>query len=263
MIKKIISEEVFIIKIENCSAKSAVLLNLETNEILFEKNIDQRLPMASLTKIMTAILIFEKISEKSMKLTDRVTIDDHAAYIRGSRIKLEFGDQITVHDLLKGLMISSGNDAAVALAGFAEKSVKRFINKMNQKATQIGLRSTSFSNPHGLPAKQHYSIARELAILSQKLLEEEEILRITSLASTEIVVNQEKRTIKNTNPLIGVYEGADGLKTGHTPQAGFCLVATAKRHDTRLLAIVLGEPSRRARNNDINQMLEYGFSLII
>jgi serine-type D-Ala-D-Ala carboxypeptidase (penicillin-binding protein 5/6) len=212
--------------------------------------------------MMTAILVIDKLLKGSINLEDQVTIDDYAASIRGSRIGLNHGDTLSVHDLLKGLMICSGNDAAVALAVHTESNVGRFVQKMNRKASALGLVNTHFTNPHGLHSIQHYSSVRDLTIVSQKLLNWHPILRISSLPTTEIMIGKEQRTIKNTNPLIGTYIGADGLKTGRTSQAGYCLAATASRNNQRLLTIVLGEPSRKASNNEIKKLLDFGFSML-
>lgn len=250
------------IKNDELSAKSAILIHLNSGNVLFEKKADERLPPASLTKIMTAILVIERIQKGLFNLDDQVNIDDYSASIRGSRIKLNCNDTISVNDLLKGLMIASGNDAAVAIARYTESNVEQFVEKMNSKAENLGLLNTHFTNPHGLHAADHYSSARDIAALSNKILEWEHILQITCLTKTNILINQKLRTIKNTNPLIGVYIGADGLKTGHTPQAGFCLAATAIRNNQRVLAVLMGVPTRKERNNHAKMMLDYAFSLL-
>nr|WP_281171447.1 D-alanyl-D-alanine carboxypeptidase family protein [Peribacillus kribbensis] len=245
------------------NAKSVILVHLNSGDILFQKNADQRLPNASLTKIMTALLVIEEVQKETIHLNDHVRINYYAESIIGSRLMLKYNDTISVNDLLKGLMIASGNDAAVALAAHTEPSIEEFVQKMNQKAKEIGLVNTHFTNPHGLHSSEHYSSARDIATLSQKLIEWKPILQISSLPTAKIFIGQAPKTIKNTNPLIGTYRGADGLKTGYTPQAGFCLVATAMRNNHRVLAIVLGEPSREVRNNETIMLLDYAFSLLI
>ncbi|OEH92777.1 D-alanyl-D-alanine carboxypeptidase family protein [Bacillus solimangrovi] len=244
----------------NMLAKAAILINVDENEILFEKNADERRPMASLTKMMTALLIYEDIQRGVLHLNEIVEVTDHTASIRGSRIKLNHGDKITIHDLLKGLLIASGNDAAVALATHTAPQYELFIERMNDRAKQLGLKNTHYQNSHGLDANAHYSSARDVCTLAEELVKMTPVLNLTRRQLINIKINNHWETISNTNKLLGNYKGVDGLKTGRTLQAGFCIAATAQLQKHRLLAVVMGEPSISSLMNDVTTLFDFGFS---
>lgn len=232
------------------NAKSAILIEASTGRVLYEKNAEDRCAMASTTKIMTALVVIE-----TGNLQDVVTISKHAASTTGSTIHLQIGEQITVNDLLYGLLLSSGNDAAVALAEHIAGSEEAFLECMNQKAVSLGLTNTHFATVHGLDHKDHYSTAYDMATLASVCMKNETFRRIVS--TTEIHISQ--RTLRNTNDLLFTYAGATGLKTGYTDGAGRCLIASAKRDGMELIAVVLGCESKTTRFSDSRKLLDYGF----
>lgn len=242
-------------------AKSAILMDAATGTVLFEKDADNQLPPASITKMMTMLLVVEAIERKTLKWDDLVSISEHAASMGGSQIFLEPGEQMSVSDLFKGIALASGNDASVAIAEKVAGSEALFVNKMNERAKQLGLKNTHFVNTNGLPVANHYSSARDIALIGMKLVQYPEVLKYTGQYQGYLRENtKEPFWLVNTNKLIRFYKGADGLKTGYTSEAKFCIAATAKRGNVRVIAVVLGEPSSKFRNAETSKLMDYAFS---
>ena len=242
-------------------AKSAILIDNATGKVLFEKNADEVLPPASMTKIGSMLIIMEAINHGNLKLDDKVTISEEAANMGGSQVFLEAGEVYKVHDLLKGVAIASGNDAVVALAEKVAGSQSEFVAMMNKRFKEIGATNTNFVNAHGLDAEGHYSTARDMSIIARELLKHEKILEYTSIYEEYLEKNDGTKTwLVNTNKLVRFYDGVDGLKTGYTTTAGYCLTATAKKDNFRLISVVMGEESSEARSSDTVKMLNYGFN---
>ncbi|THF78318.1 D-alanyl-D-alanine carboxypeptidase family protein [Cohnella fermenti] len=243
------------------SARSAILMDADSGTVIFEKNSTAALPPASITKIMTMLLVMEALDEGSIKLTDKVQASEYAASMGGSQIFLEPGEQMTVEDMLKGVALASGNDASVALAEKLAGSEEEFVKRMNAKAKELGMTSTHFVNCNGLPAQGHVSSARDIALMSRELLKHEEITKYTGLYQDYLRKDQPKPFwLVNTNKLVRFYTGADGLKTGYTGEAKFCLSATAKRDNLRLIAVVMGEPNTKTRNAEVSKLFDYAFA---
>ena len=243
------------------TAKSAILIDYATGEVLYEKNADERLAPASMTKIGSMLLIMEAIDSGKLSLNDEVTISEEAASMGGSQIFLEAGEVYTVHDLLKGVAIASGNDAVVALAEKLAGSQGAFVDMMNERFKELGANNTNFVNAHGLDSEGHYSTARDMATIARELLKHEKILEYTSIYEEYLEKNDGTKTwLVNTNKLVRFYDGVDGLKTGFTESAGYCLTATAKKDDFRLISVVMGEDSTENRSSDTVKLLNYGFN---
>jgi serine-type D-Ala-D-Ala carboxypeptidase (penicillin-binding protein 5/6) len=244
------------------NARAAILIDVDQDKVLFSKNPDQELDIASLTKLMTLLIIIEKINAGTIKWNDWVEISTTAANTGGSIINLNAGDQLTVEDLFKGILIKSGNDASIAMAEFISGSVTEFVTEMNNKANELGLQHTHFRNPHGMSVKNHYSSAADLAKIALILMNNQDVLKVSRL-KYEYIYNQKKwkKRIVNTNPLLGVIPEIDGLKTGVTNTALYCIAVTAANDHKRLLLILIGEPTQNERNLDVVELLEYGFSL--
>lgn len=229
------------------SAKSAILIEYTTGKVLYAKNAEERLPMASTTKIMTALLALE-----TANLSDVVTIGPNAAGVEGSSMYLKAGETMTMEDLLYGLMLSSGNDAAVAIAEHIAGSEEAFAERMTARAKELGCVNTQFKNANGLPDEKHYTTALELACITGKAMENETFRKI--VASTSARAGG--RYLSNHNKMLSIYEGAIGVKTGYTKAAGRTLVSAAKRDDITLIAVTLNAPDDW---DDHSKMLDYGF----
>ncbi|MFC5531681.1 D-alanyl-D-alanine carboxypeptidase family protein [Cohnella yongneupensis] len=243
------------------SAKSAILMDADSGTVIYQKNSNIQLPPASITKIMTMLLVMEAIDEGRLKLTDKVQTSEHAASMGGSQIFLEPGEEMTVEDMLKGVALASGNDASVALAEKIGGSEPQFVAMMNEKAQQLGMKNTKFENCNGLPAAGHLSSAHDIAIMSRELLKYDGITKYTGLYQDHLRKNSEKPFwLVNTNKLVRFYHGADGLKTGYTNEAKFCLSATARRDNLRLIAVVMGEPNTKSRNAEVSHLFDYAFA---
>ncbi|CAM2805107.1 D-alanyl-D-alanine carboxypeptidase family protein [Paenibacillus sediminis] len=243
------------------SARSAILMDADTGTVIYEKNSHEKLPPASITKIMTMLLTMEAIDEGKIKLEDKVQTSDYAASMGGSQIFLEPGEEMTVNDLLKGVAMASGNDASVALAEKISGTEEAFVALMNERAEQLGLKDTHFANCNGLPANNHYSSAHDIAVISRELLKHSYITKYTGTYQDYLRKDSEKPFwLVNTNKLVRFYSGADGLKTGYTSEAKFCLSATALRDGMRVVAVVLGEPNTKTRNNEVSKMFDYAFA---
>lgn len=243
------------------NAKSAVLIERDTGAILYDKNKDEKLPPASMTKIMTMLLIMEALDKGEITLNEKVRTSEHAASMGGSQIFLEPGEEMTVDELLRGIAIASGNDASVSMAERIAGSEEAFVEMMNKKAKKLGLKNTHFANPTGLPAKDHYSTAYDMAIMAKELLKYEKITNYTGKYEDYLRENTDKKFwLVNTNRLVKFYPGVDGLKTGFTNEAKYCLTATAKKDNMRVIAVVFGAPTPKDRNAQISKMLDYAFS---
>ena len=243
------------------NARSGLLIEASSGKILFEKNKDTQVAVASMTKMMGLILIMEKLESGEITLDEIVTVSKNASGMGGSQIYLETGEKMSVRDLIKGIAISSANDAVVAMAEKISGSEANFVKAMNAKAEELSLTNTHFDNPHGLDSENHYSTARDMSRLAQELLKHEEILKFTSIYEDYLRVDTpNKFWLVNTNKLVRLYDGADGLKTGFTDAAGYCMAVTAKRNGMRLIAVVLGEPKGSIRNEETSELLDYGFN---
>ena len=243
------------------SAKSAILLEPTTGEIIFEKNSHEKLHPASMTKMMSMLLIIEAIENEVISWDEMVTVSDNAAGMGGSQILLEVGEQMSVHDLFKGIAVASGNDAVVAMAEKIGGSEAIFVDMMNEKAKELGLTDTHFKNPHGLDDDDHYSSAYDMAMIGKELVKHEKVLEFTKIYEDYLRQNTDRKIwLVNTNKLVRFYEGIDGLKTGYTASAGYCLTATAKKGSSRFLAVAMGEPDSKTRNQEISEMLDYAFA---
>ena len=243
------------------NSRSAILIDYDTLEIIYEKNITEKLPPASMTKIMSMLLVMEAVDSGKISLDDEVLISENASSMGGSQVYLQQGEKYSVHDLLKGVAIASGNDAVVALAEYISGTVEEFVRLMNEKAKELGLESTHFENPHGLDSENHYSSAYDMAIMATELLKHSKILEYTSIYEDYLTKNDGSNIwLVNTNKLIRYYNGVDGLKTGYTSDAGYCLTATAKKNDLRLIAVVMNVPVEEKRRSDVTAMLNYGFA---
>lgn len=242
-------------------AKSAILIDNATGKVLFEKNADEKLAPASMTKIGSMLLIMEAVDNGNLSLDDQVTISEEAANMGGSQVFLEAGEVYTVDALLKSVAVASGNDAVVALAEKIAGSQDEFVEMMNKRFKELGASNTNFVNAHGLDAEGHYSTARDMAIIAMELLKHEKILEYTSIYEEYLEKNDGTKTwLVNTNKLVRFYDGVDGLKTGYTTTAGYCLTATAKKDNFRLISVVMGEESTESRSSDTVKMLNYGFN---
>ena len=242
------------------NAQSAILVETSTGEILYEKNIHEKRSPASMTKIMTLLLTMEAIEKEVITYDTIVTVSKRASDMGGTQIFLEYGSNVDVLTLIIGISIASANEAAVALAEKIGGSLENFVNMMNEKAKELGCTNTNFKNPHGLDEEEHYTTAYDLSLISRELIKHKDILKFTSTYEDYINVSGENHWLVNTNKLVRFYEGIDGLKTGYTNNAMYCLTATMKRNDMRLISIVMKEDTKENRNQDTINMMEYGFS---
>ena len=243
------------------TAKSSILIEASTGEILSEKNSDEKLAPASMTKIMTMLLIMESLEKNEYSLEDKVNISTNAASMGGSQVFLEAGSELKVKELLKAIAIASANDAAVAMAEYTAGSTESFVNLMNEKAASLGCTNTTFKNVHGLDTEGHLTTAKDMSIMARELLKHEEILTFSSIYEEFLNKPDGSSTwMVNTNKLIKYYNGLDGLKTGFTKNAGYCLTATAKRNNMRLISVVMNEPTTEKRSSDTIKLLNYGFA---
>lgn len=243
------------------NAKSAILIEASTGEVLFEKNADERLVPASMTKMMSMLVIIEAIENGDLKWNQEIQVSENASSMGGSQILLETGEKMSVRDLFKGVAIASGNDAVVALAEAVAGTEDAFVQKMNDKAKELGLKNTNFKNPHGLDTANHYSSARDMSLIAKELVKHEKVLEFTSVYEDYLRENTDRKIwLVNTNKLVRFYDGVDGLKTGFTEGAGYCLTATAKKDGMRVIAVVMGEADSKTRNQEVSEMLDYAFA---
>lgn len=246
----------------NIDAKAAVLIDGNTGQILYEKNADDKLAIASITKVMTLLLAMESLEEGSVRLDDKVTISRAASEMGGSQIWLAAGDVVTVEDLVKAAAVPSANDAAYALAEYVGGFASGFVERMNERARELGMDNTFFQNPTGLDAQGHFSSARDVSLMALELIKHSEILEWTSSWTIQISTRDQHyaNTNKLVNPLTG-YKHIDGLKTGSTNNAGASIVATGCLDDVRLIAVVLGASSDDKRYSETIKLLDYGFGV--
>lgn len=243
------------------NSESAILLEVSTGKVIYEKNANQKLAPASMTKVMSMLLIMEAVDSGKLSFEDEVVISDNASSMGGSQIFLQTGEKYKVQELLKGIAIASGNDAVVAMAEKVSGSVSSFVDAMNEKATSLGLTNTHFDNPHGLESENHYTTARDMSVMALELLKHEKILEFTSIYEDYLKKPDGSSVwLVNTNRLVRFYEGVDGLKTGFTNQAGYCITTTARRGDMRLLSVVMKAETSDLRSKDTVSMLNYGFN---
>ena len=229
-----------------------------TGEILYEKNSDEKLPIASVTKIMTMLLIMEAINSGKIALDDMVSVSERAMSMGGSTMFLETGEELSVSDMLKGIAVASANDGAVAMAEHIAGSESSFVEMMNNRAKELGMTNTNFVNTNGLDDDNHYSSAKDVAIMSRELLKHEKIFEYTTIWTDSL--RDGKFELANTNKLIRFYKGANGLKTGSTSKAQCCLSATALRDGMQLIAVVLGAVNSKERFGAASSLLDYGFA---
>ncbi len=240
---------------------SAVLIEQSTGTIIFDKNAHEPLPPASMTKVMTLLLIMEALDEGTMKLDEMVRISEHASSMGGSQVFLAEGEEMSVEDLIKAIAIASGNDASVALAERIAGTEEQFVEQMNEKVKELELDNTQFKNASGLPAEDQHSTAYDLAMISKELLRYEDITNYTSIYEDYLRKGEENEFwLVNTNKLVRFYPGADGLKTGYTREAKYGLSATASKDDMRIIAVVMGAESVKKRNQSISEMFDYAYS---
>ena len=244
------------------SSKSAILMDVGSGQILYEKNAHDKLPPASVTKVMTMLLICEALDSGKITLDDSVQISENAASMGGSQIFLEAGEVQKVDTLLKGIAVASANDGCVAMAEYIGGSVESFIEMMNAKAKELNMKDTNFVNTNGLPVDNHYTSAHDIAIMSRELLKHDVISKYLTTWMDQVVVGKKQITVglANTNKLIKHYQGATGVKTGFTQQAKYCLSASAKRGDTHLVAVTLGAETSPERFKDATSLLNFGFA---
>ena len=243
------------------NAKSAILIEATTGKIIFEKNSHEKLAPASMTKIMSMLLIMENIDKGVISWNDTVTTSENASSMGGSQILLETGEQMTVYDMFKGVAVASGNDAVVALAEYIAGSEEEFVNMMNKKVKELGLKDTVFKNPHGLDTANHYSSAYDMAFIAKELVKYEKVFEFTSIYEDYLRKGTDRELwLVNTNKLVRFNPIVDGLKTGFTSEAGYCLTATAKKNNMRLISVVMGEPDTKTRNSETTSLLDYGFA---
>lgn len=243
---------------DGVNAKACILIEQSTGKVLSEMNADEQLPIASVTKIMTMLLIMEEIDEDRLSLDDMVTVSENAMSYGGSTMFLETGEQLSVSDMLKGIAVASANDGCVAMAEHISGSENAFVDKMNEKAEELGMKNTNFMNTNGLDEENHYSSARDVAIMSSELLKYPKITEYTSIWTDQL--RGGKFELANTNKLIRFYTGANGLKTGSTSAALCCLSASAIRNDMQLIAVVLGAPTSAERFASAKALLNFGFA---
>ena len=243
-------------------AVSGVLMEANSGEILFSKEENKEVAVASMTKMVAQILILDAIREKKISWDDVVTVSQNAADMGGSQIYLSVGEKISVRDLFKGISMASANDATVQMAEVLAGSEEAFVKLMNQKVQDLGLKHTVFKNCTGLDEEGHYSSAYDMAMIARELvINYPEILEFSSVYEDYLREDTENKFwLVNTNKLVRFYEGADGLKTGHTDAAKYCLAATAKKNNLRFIAIVLGEEDSKVRNQEVMSLLDYGFN---
>ncbi len=242
---------------ELVNAKSAILIETSSGRVIYEYEADQRLAPASVTKVMTMLLIMEAIDRGDITYDTVVTASERAKSMGGSTIFLDTGEQMTIDDLLKGIAVASGNDACVAVAEHLSGSVEAFVDVMNNRAQELGMANTHFVTCNGLDDDNHYSSARDIAIMSRELLKHRDIFKYTTIWMDSL--RGGKFQLANTNKLIRYYAGANGLKTGSTSKAGCCISATAQRDSMQLCAVVLGSPNSKARFSSASNLLNYGF----
>lgn len=247
----------------NIKSKAVVLMDSSSGKVLYQKNMNKKLPLASVTKVMTILLILEAIDNKTINMSDMVTISDYASNMGGSQLYLEQGEMRSVEDLLNAIIIESANDACAAMGEFIGGSIEKFVLMMNEKAKSLGMKNTHFVNSNGLPVDNHYSSAYDIALMTKEVCKYPDVFKISSTWQKTIKIgknNDKERLLNNTNKLLKMNDNVDGLKTGYTADAGHCISATGKKGDLRLIAVVLNAPDSKTRFEEANKLLNYGFS---
>ena len=245
------------------NGQGAILIEANSRQILYEKNAEEKLFPASTTKIMTMILMFEAINDQKISFDDQITTSKYAASMGGSQVYLEVGEKMSLKDMFKSIAIASANDASVAVGEYIGGSIEKFVAMMNEKAKELGLKNTNFKNATGLHDPDHYTCAYDLAMMAAYLIEigGNDLLEVTSLYDSYIREDSKQSFwLVNTNKLLKQYDGVDGLKTGYTKEAGYCLVTTAKRDDQRIIGVLMNEAAPKTRNEEMCTMLDYGFN---
>ena len=246
------------------AAKGAVLIDAETGEVLFQQDAHKELPLASVTKVMTMLLVMDAVEDGKITLDDEVTISERAASMGGSQMYMEPGEKHTVAQLMEGVALASANDGCVALAEYVAGSEEIFVERMNQRAAELGMKDSHFVNTNGLPVADHYSSAYDIALMSKELYKHEATHTWFTTWQSTITVGlpgkEKEFGLTNTNKLIKSYTGCNGIKTGFTSDAGYCLSASATRSETHLIAVALGCESSKIRNAEVAKMLDYGFA---
>ncbi len=240
--------------------KSCVLMDAASGQILYEQNKDAKVYPASVTKIMTLVLALEALDNGQIKLDDNVTTSPEAASMGGSQVYLYAGEVRTVNEMLIAISVGSGNDASVAMGEYVSGSLPAFVDSMNAKAKELGMKNTHFANPHGLHDADHYTTADDLAILAYYAIRVPKFLDYTSIYEYEFRPEPKLLTLWNTNRLLKWYDGCDGLKTGYTTESGRCLVATAKRESLRLITVVMGVPEAKGHFTESMKLMNFGFN---
>lgn len=244
------------------SSKSAILVDSQSGRVLYEKNADQPLPIASVTKVMTLLLVFEAIDNGNLSLDEMITVSENASGMGGSQAFIDAGYNYSAEELIKSIIIASANDSAVAMAERISGSEEAFVSKMNNKANELKMTNTVFKNCTGLPEAGHHSSARDVSIMSNELLKHDKYFKWGTIWMDEIKHEKDGRVTElvNTNRLIRSLQGCDGLKTGYTSEAGFCVSTTAKRGNMRLVSVILNGNTSKERFNDAEKLINYGFA---
>lgn len=245
------------------NAKSAILIEANSKQVLYQKNAQEKLYPASTTKIMTMILMFEAINDQKISFDDKITTSKYAASMGGSQVYLEVGEKMSLQDMFKSIAIASANDASVAVGEYIAGSIEKFVTMMNEKAKELNLKNTHFKNATGLHDPDHYTCANDLAIMAAYLIKigGDDLLNVTSLYDSYIREDTKQSFwLVNTNKLLKQYDGVDGLKTGYTKEAGYCLVTTAKRDNHRIIGVLMNESAPKTRNQEMCNLLDYGFN---
>ena len=246
---------------ENLKSKSCYLMDYNSGTVIFKNNEDLRLPIASMCKIMTLLICFDSLEKQEFSLDEKITISENASCMGGSQIFLEEGGQYLINELVKGIVVASANDACVAMAERICGSEENFVEKMNNKARELGMNNTNFVNCTGLPKPGQYSSSKDVAIMFSNLLKHNKYFDYSNIWMDKIEHPKDRITeISNTNKLIRFYEGCDGGKTGYTSEAGHCLSATASRNGMRLIAVVISAPDSKTRFKEVSDMFNFGFN---
>ena len=244
------------------NAKSSILIEASTGKILYEKNKDERYAPASMTKMMSLVIIMDNIYNGNLRLDEMIKTSKNASGMGGSQIFLKEGEEMSVDDMLKGITIGSANDATVALAERIAGSEEAFVKIMNEYAKKLGLKNTHFKNCTGLDENDHYSSAYDMSVIARELVKHEKILNYSSIYETYLRSDTDNKFwLVNTNKLVRFYKGVDGLKTGYTDTAGYCLTATINKDNMRVIAVVMGEDSSTTRNSEVSGLLDYAYNL--
>lgn len=246
---------------QDVRAKASILIECDTGKVLYEKNPDVKLPIASVTKIMTLCVIFDRMEAGGLTSEDKVLISSKAVGIGGSHVFLDVNEYYTAQDMIKSIIIASANDACIAMAEHIGGSEESFVELMNQKAQSLGMENTRFSNCTGMPIENHYSTARDVSIMSRELMNHEMFFKWSHIWMDELQHKDGRITgLTNTNRLVRFFDGCDGIKTGYTQEAGHCVSATVKRGNMRLISVIIGGETSQKRFDDARDLINYGFA---